>query len=95
MLVMYAGKIFEKGPTEKIISEPNHPYTQGLIDSIPSNQKKGDKLYVIKGSPPVLTKMPKGCPFHSRCKLSKEICIETMPPLKQNKPNRLNACHFN
>ena len=50
MLVMYAGKIFEKGHTEKIISEPNHPYTQGLIASIPSNQKKGEKLYVIEES---------------------------------------------
>ena len=50
MLVMYAGKIFEKGPTKKIISNPSHPYTQGLIDSIPSNQKKGEKLYVIEES---------------------------------------------
>ena len=50
MLVMYAGKIFEKGPTKKIISNPYHPYTQGLIDSIPSNQKKGEKLYVIEES---------------------------------------------
>ena len=93
-LVMYAGKIFEKGPTENIISDPNHPYTQGLIDSIPSNQVKGNKLFVIEGSPPVLTKMPKGCPFHSRCKMSKEICVDTMPVLKQNKLNRLSACHF-
>ena len=50
MLVMYAGKIFEKGSTKKIISNPSHPYTQGLIDSIPSNQKKGEKLYVIEES---------------------------------------------
>ena len=50
MLVMYAGKIFEKGPTKKIISNPSHPYPQGLIDSIPSNQKKGEKLYVIEES---------------------------------------------
>lgn len=48
LLVMYSGKIFEKGSTDKIISNPNHPYTQGLIDSIPNNQKKGQKLYVIE-----------------------------------------------
>ena len=93
-LVMYAGKIFEKGPTEKIILDPNHPYTQGLIDSIPSKQEKGNKLFAIEGSPPVLTKMPKGCPFHSRCKMSKEICVDKMPLLKQNNPSRISACHF-
>jgi len=93
-LVMYAGKIFEKGPTEKIISNPNHPYTQGLIDSIPRDQKKGEKLFVIEGSPPVLTKMPKGCPFHTRCKMKKEICVDEIPLLKQSNDNRLSACHF-
>ena len=93
-LVMYAGKIFEKGPTEKIISKPNHPYTKGLIDSIPSGQKKGNKLFVIEGAPPVLTKLPKGCPFHTRCKYSQEICISKMPLLKETELNRLSACHF-
>jgi len=76
--IMYAGKIVEEAPTEKIFDMPLHPYTQFLINSLP---KFGDKTMreSVPGSPPSLADLPTGCPFHPRCPHVKDICREKMP----------------
>ena len=76
--IMYAGKMVEEAPTRKIFSEPLHPYTQHLINSLP---KFGDKTprESVPGSPPSLANLPSGCPFHPRCPQAMNICREEMP----------------
>jgi peptide/nickel transport system ATP-binding protein len=76
--IMYAGKIVEEAPTDKIFGEPLHPYTQFLINSLP---KFGDKTprASVPGSPPSLADLPPGCPFHPRCPQVMDICREKMP----------------
>lgn len=76
--IMYAGKIVEEAPTDKIFGEPFHPYTQFLINSLP---KFGDKTprASVPGSPPSLADLPTGCPFHPRCPQVMDICREKMP----------------
>lgn len=76
--IMYAGKIVEEAPTEKIFGQPLHPYTQFLINSLP---KFGDKTprQSVPGSPPSLADLPSGCPFHPRCPQVLDICKEQMP----------------
>src|SRR5690606_2272322 len=80
--IMYAGKIVEEAPTEKIFAEPVHPYTQFLINSLP---KFGDKTMrdSVPGSPPSLADVPTGCPFHPRCPHVKDICRQKMPDFSQ------------
>ena len=77
--VMYAGRIVEKGTTEQVLSNAQHPYTQGLINSMPS--KKGGKPYYIKGSVPAITHRPIGCPFAARCQHKLEVCAKQIPEL--------------
>ncbi len=93
--VMYAGKIIETGLTEDIIKNPRHPYTQGLIGSIPGTQEMGKRLTQIKGMMPTLTDIPKGCAFHPRCDIGEQICRETTPLLESvDGEKRLIACHI-
>ncbi|MDY6791973.1 MAG: ABC transporter ATP-binding protein [Thermodesulfobacteriota bacterium] len=93
--VMYAGKIIETGLTEDIIKNPRHPYTKGLIGSLPGGQKTGKRLTQIRGMMPTLTDIPKGCAFHPRCDLAEQICRETTPLLKSvDGEKRLVACHM-
>ncbi|WP_430515164.1 ABC transporter ATP-binding protein [Pyrococcus woesei] len=81
--VMYAGKIVEVGPTESIIREPLHPYTQGLINSVASIEPEGREkgLSYIPGQPPNLMDPPSGCRFHPRCPYAMEICRKEEPKL--------------
>lgn len=78
--VMYAGKIIERGTTEEIFYNPQHPYTWALLQSVPrlDTGHKG-QLYSIKGTPPDLLKPPVGCPFASRCEFAMPVCKEGMP----------------
>ena len=93
--VMYAGKIIETGRTEDIIKNPRHPYTKGLIGSLPAGQKMGKRLTQIPGMMPTLTDIPEGCAFHPRCDLTEQICRETTPLLKSvDGEKRLVACHM-
>ncbi len=78
--VMYAGRIVESGESAAVLANPKHPYTAGLIASVPSQSKRGEKLAQIKGSTPSLANLPEGCPFRPRCPRATEIC-RTMPPL--------------
>ncbi|MEM1611313.1 MAG: ABC transporter ATP-binding protein [Sulfolobales archaeon] len=92
--VMYAGKIVEEGEVNEIISNPLHPYTQGLIESIataePEIRKRG--LKYIPGAPPDLSQPLPGCRFHPRCPFAMEICRKEEPPLSEVKPGRPVAC---
>lgn len=89
--IMYAGKIVEEGPTDDIFGKPLHPYTQFLINSLP---KFGDKKVreSVPGSPPSLTELPGGCPFHPRCPHVMEICREKMPGFVRPDEQHRVAC---
>ena len=95
VLVMYAGKIVEEASVFDIFSNPKHPYTKGLIDSIPrvDRNKSSGNLQTIEGAPPDLISYPKGCPFWERCNYTKDICRETMPIKTKNTKDHYLACH--
>ncbi|MEU9439403.1 ABC transporter ATP-binding protein [Streptomyces sp. NPDC048304] len=92
--VMYAGKIVESAPVRDIYKAPAHPYTRGLLDSIPRLDQKGRQLYAIQGLPPNLMDIPPGCSFHPRCPLARDVCRTDEPPLYQVSGTRGSACHF-
>ncbi|MGA5099985.1 ABC transporter ATP-binding protein [Streptomyces lavendulocolor] len=92
--VMYAGRIVETAPVHDIYKAPAHPYTRGLLDSIPRLGHKGRELYAIKGLPPNLTAIPPGCPFHPRCPRARDVCRTDLPPLYRVSQDRRSACHF-
>lgn len=78
-LVMYAGKIIEAGSTREIINDPQHPYTQGLINALPQQTQPGMRLKQIPGNMPSLTAIPPGCPFSPRCEFVRDHCRTTRP----------------
>ncbi|MEW6582045.1 MAG: ABC transporter ATP-binding protein [Actinomycetota bacterium] len=91
--VMYAGRIVEEGPAEAIFHAPAHPYTVGLLDSIPRlDAERGERLVPIPGSPPSLIAKPPGCAFHPRCRLRREGCDSVVPPLREVSPGHAAAC---
>jgi oligopeptide transport system ATP-binding protein len=92
--VMYAGRIVESAPVHDIYKAPAHPYTKGLLDSIPRLDQKGGQLYAIKGLPPNLMAIPPGCAFHPRCPLARDVCRTDVPPLHEVTEDRASACHF-
>ncbi len=92
--VMYAGRIMEAAPVADIYATPAHPYTIGLIESIPRLDRKGQELYAIGGLPPNLMDLPSGCPFHPRCARAEDICRVDLPELLTIAPGRSSACHF-
>jgi peptide/nickel transport system ATP-binding protein len=95
MVVMYAGKIVESGPTQAIISDPKHPYTKGLIKALPGSLQPGTQLNQIPGIMPTLTDIPPGCAFHPRCNISGTVCEIQVPILiGLNDHNRMTACHM-
>jgi oligopeptide/dipeptide ABC transporter ATP-binding protein len=90
---MYAGRLVETGPTDIIYGEPRHPYTKGLIASVPRLDLSRDrKLSVIDGLPPNLARLPKGCAFCPRCYLAIDRCREEKPELKEVEENHYSAC---
>ncbi len=95
--IMYAGKIMEEGTSSDIFKNPNHPYTLGLLNSVPRlDQKTKGKLYSIAGSPPDLLDPPQGCPFAARCKKAMNICARKMPEFtKLNDNGHYSACFLN
>ncbi|MGW2719510.1 ABC transporter ATP-binding protein [Streptomyces sp. NPDC001492] len=95
--VMYAGRIVESAPVHDIYKVPAHPYTKGLLESIPRLDQKGRELYAIKGLPPNLMHIPPGCAFHPRCPMAQDVCRTDEPPLYEvngEEPARRSACHF-
>jgi peptide/nickel transport system ATP-binding protein len=75
--VMYAGRIVEQGTCEEVLGRPAHPYTQGLLDSVPANNERGQRLRQIPGMTPSLLDLPPGCPFRERCGFADRECEET------------------
>jgi oligopeptide transport system ATP-binding protein len=92
--VMYAGRIVEKAQVDEIYVRPAHPYTKGLLESIPRLDLKGKELSAIKGLPPSLTRIPPGCEFNPRCPYAQQVCRDKRPPLLEVVPGRYSACHF-
>ncbi|MFJ8584968.1 ABC transporter ATP-binding protein [Streptomyces sp. NPDC093595] len=92
--VMYAGRIVETAPVHDVYQAPAHPYTQGLLDSIPRLHHKGKELYAIQGLPPNLLAIPPGCAFHPRCPRAQDVCRTEEPPLYEVSEDRRSACHF-
>ncbi|WP_328396886.1 ABC transporter ATP-binding protein [Streptomyces sp. NBC_00390] len=92
--VMYAGRIVESAPVHDIYKGPAHPYTKGLLESIPRLDQKGQELYAIKGLPPNLLHIPPGCAFNPRCPLARPVCRSDEPPLYEVSEHRRSACHF-
>jgi oligopeptide/dipeptide ABC transporter ATP-binding protein len=91
--VMYAGKLVEWSKAEELYQKPLHPYTQGLLNSIPKFHLSQDPPKVIPGSPPDLIHLPRGCRFYPRCDRGKEICQEEEPCLKEVSSGHVVACH--
>jgi oligopeptide transport system ATP-binding protein len=93
VVVMYAGKVVESGSLDEIFYNPRHPYTWGLMTSMPRlNQSRDQELLPIPGAPPDLISPPKGCPFAARCKYAMKICTEQMPETTQVSPTHQVAC---
>ena len=92
--VMYAGNIVETGSVAEVFGDPKHPYTKGLLDSVPVNAERGAELKSIGGSPPDLHSIPEGCVYQARCPLAREICRTTRPTLDTVGARRKSACHF-
>ncbi|MGD9562467.1 MAG: ABC transporter ATP-binding protein [Pyrinomonadaceae bacterium] len=95
VMVMYAGRVFEKAPAKELFARPANPYTRGLMRSVPDpSQEKGRELYQIPGLPPDVAKLPPGCPFAERCERAEEICRREFPPLVELNPEHHSLCHF-
>ncbi len=94
VLVMYAGQAIEYGSARDIFAAPRHPYTQGLLKSIPKLNEDVDRLYAIKGSVPSAANFPEGCRFAPRCEHCREICREKAPGLYQMENGRQVRCHL-
>jgi len=90
--VMYGGKIVETGKVDEIFYNPKHPYTWGLLGSMPKLDSKGKELQAIPGSPPDLADPPKGCPFVTRCPYAMKVCEAHMPGYTQLSETQKTAC---
>jgi oligopeptide transport system ATP-binding protein len=95
VVVMYAGKVFERSSTRELFARPANPYTKGLLLSIPSTTSQpGTPLYQIPGLPPDVSQLPPGCPFAPRCARAEAICREQFPPYVEVAPGHESLCHF-
>jgi peptide/nickel transport system ATP-binding protein len=93
VVVMYAGRVAEAGPVERIFAAPSHPYTRGLLNSIPRlTTRRKSRLNIIEGMVPSLAEMPAGCRFQNRCPWQTAVCA-TQPPLTAVIPGHTVACH--
>ncbi len=92
--VMYAGTVVETGPVAEVFAHPRHPYTKGLLDSVPEHAQRGRPLPAVPGSPPPLSAVPPGCVFQARCPLARERCVAERPALRAVGDGRTAACHF-
>lgn len=91
ILVMYAGRIIEEGPTAAVLRNPRHPYSRGLLDSLPFRVEPGRDLAQIPGSTPSLLRLPDGCAFRPRCSQATELCHKM--PLLERQGTRAFRCH--
>ena len=94
VIVMYGGKVQEVAPVEELFDNPKHPYTQGLLGSIPHAQNKGKPLDAIPGMVPSIFEYPPGCRFQSRCAHATQRCHDEAPELRSIAPNHEVRCHL-
>jgi peptide/nickel transport system ATP-binding protein len=92
VVVMYAGQVVEMGGVERIFDQPAHPYTIGLLGSIPKLNERRDRLQVIEGTVPSASQMPAGCRFHPRCSSAQDICKQEPPALGESEPGHEVRC---
>ncbi|RIV38585.1 ABC transporter ATP-binding protein [Micromonospora radicis] len=92
--VMYAGRIVEHADVRSLYRAPAHPYTKGLLESIPRLDQRSGKLTTIPGLPPNLMDIPGGCPFHPRCRYVQQVCLDVVPHDLVLGDGRTSACHF-
>jgi peptide/nickel transport system ATP-binding protein len=91
--VMYAGRVVESGPAADVIASPRHPYTAGLLASVPAEHEPGTKLPQVPGSTPSLANLPPGCAFAPRCAKAGPACTTT-PPVQHFEDGRTALCHY-
>jgi peptide/nickel transport system ATP-binding protein len=96
VVVMYAAEVAEHAPVDRIFRKPHHPYTWGLMGSLPRLDADVERLVQIQGSPPSLLRPPSGCRFHPRCPYAMDICKQVDPVLApvSDEPDHLQACHL-
>jgi peptide/nickel transport system ATP-binding protein len=92
--VLYCGNVVERGRTRELIEAPAHPYTRGLIDSIPDLSNRHERLKQIPGTVPDIRNLPRGCNFRDRCPRAEAICAEIEPDLMPQRGSLSAACHF-
>ncbi len=92
VLIMYAGKIVERGPIGEVYKAPQHPYTIGLFESLPSMHHRGDRLATIRGQVPAATRFPEGCRFHPRCAHAMDVCKTREPAMIEQSDVHRVAC---
>lgn len=94
LLVMYAGEAVESGSVHEVFGDTRHPYTMGLLDSLPRLSSVGERLLTIPGQPPDPRALPSGCPFHPRCRHRVAICDREIPALTEPQPGHFKRCHL-
>lgn len=94
VMVMYAGRVIESCDTATLFENPRHPYTVGLLNSVPALERAGQPLVPMGGEPPLPTDDIPGCPFHARCPIRRPICREERPPLAEVERGHGSACFF-
>ncbi|MFJ8954700.1 ABC transporter ATP-binding protein [Streptomyces sp. NPDC102381] len=94
VVVMYAGTVVESGPVREVFGAPQHPYTKGLLDSVPVHAARGEELRSIGGAPPDLHSIPSGCVYQDRCPLVRDLCRAQRPEPAEVARGRTAACHF-
>ena len=95
--VMYLGRLVETAPSRQLYAVPRHPYTQALLSAVPAPDPVSErkrKRIAISGDPPSPTRIPAGCPFHTRCWMAVERCSVEVPELREIEPGHLAACHL-
>ncbi|PKR77866.1 peptide ABC transporter ATP-binding protein [Halalkalibacillus sediminis] len=92
VVVMYGGEVVEEATVHELFEDPVHPYTRGLLSSVPKMTGAVEELGAIKGSVPNPSSMPKGCKFHPRCPLATDLCVEEHPKLEETTPNHFKRC---
>ena len=93
VIVMYGGQVMEQAPVEPFFAAPSHPYSRGLLHALPRVDQEGGELSSIPGSPPNMTRAPKGCPFEPRCSYAGDDCKVWLSPLTEYLPGRKRACN--
>ena len=92
--VMYAGRVVERAPVLSLFDDPQHPYTLGLLGSVPRIEESRDRLLAIEGTVPPPFALPTGCRFHPRCVFAEPVCATADPALREIAPGHRAACHL-